>query len=64
MRPAIIERVAAIARSGEQYDGSNRYSALLRDVTTIALIDRACHMPPVRLIYSRAYTPPNEDDGA
>jgi hypothetical protein len=63
MRPGVIERVAAIARSGEEYDGSNRHSALLKDVTTIALIDRACDKPPVRLIYSRAYTP-SEEDGA
>lgn len=64
MRAEVIERVAVIARSGEEYDGSHRYSALLKDVTTIAIIDAACNLPPVRLIYSRACTPPNEEDGA
>src|SRR4051794_22135965 len=52
LRPGIIEQVAAIARSGESCDGSNRHAALLGAVTTMAFIDAACRKPPVRLVYS------------
>jgi hypothetical protein len=66
MRPGIIERVGVIARSGESYDGSDRHAALLGAVTTLAFIDAACGRPPVRLVYTRAYTPvpPAEEESA
>lgn len=65
MRAGVIARVGIIARAGEQYDGSNRYSALLDDVTTISLIDKACGLPPVRLVYTRPdVDPAGNEDGA